>query len=155
MATRHPGAQRRAAHLRGEYPSLGPEGTKLVERFADDATLLAAPTTEQVLARWSALLERVNAHIVVVVGARGAEAIFRRAVKTASAAFPAVTAVRVQETGVVLEGLREQRLSAAEARRLLSHLLLSTMDVLASLVGVDLLAALLGRMARPAPGGKG
>ncbi len=156
MAARQPRRRSPASERRYEYPSLGHDGVVLVHRLIEETTNLPpVPSSDQVVAAYSAVLNRLYAHLALLVGSRGAEAIAQRAVKNASATAPLLSRAQVRESGLTLGPLEGESVGGEDLRRSAEHLLLSMTDVLASLVGADLLAALLQRMTQSAAGGAG
>ncbi len=132
---------------RSEYPSLGTDGLAAVIKAVRDATSLPArPSCDQVLAAYSELFERTFAHLSLMVGAKGAQAIAQRGIKRARARQPSLGSAVVSETRVVLDGVRKQSSNAQEMQHAVEHLFLMTMDVLASLIGVDLLTTVLEKL---------
>ncbi len=109
-------------------------------------SLPSRPTCDQVIDVYSELFERTFAHLSVIVGAKGAQAIAQRAIKRARVKQPALAAAAVSETRVVLDGVRKESSSAHKLREEIEHLFLMTMDVLASLIGVDLLTTVLEKL---------
>ncbi len=139
---------------RPEYPSLGSDGLAAVLKAIEESTELPArASADEVLARYSDLFERAFAQLSVMVGAGGAQAITQRAIRRASARLPALSRVAVSEAKILLDPIRGGSSDPEELQEAIEDLFVTTMDVLASLIGVDLLAVLLERMTSSATTG--
>ena len=129
------------------YPSLGPEGlAAVVSAIRVTVHLPAKPSSDQVIVAYTELFELTYAHLSVMVGTKGAQAITQRAIKRAKVDQPAVGRAAVSDDRVVLDGVRKGSGSAQKLQVEVEHLFLMTMDVLASLIGVDLLITVLEKL---------
>ncbi len=132
---------------RSEYPSLGPDGTTaVVKAIRSTVSLPSRPSCDQVLSAYTELFEQTFAHLSVMVGAKGAQAIAQRAIKRAKVDQPALVGAAVSEERVVLDGVRKGSSTAQKLQEEIEHLFFMTMDVLASLIGVDLLTTVLEKL---------
>ncbi len=132
---------------RAEYPSLGSDGlAAVVKAIRGGISLSSRPSCDEVLAQYTELFELMFAQLSVLVGAKGAQAIAQRAIKRARAMQPALGRVALAEARVVLDGVRNQSSNAQELQRAVEHLFIMTMDVLASLIGEDLLITVLEKL---------
>lgn len=132
---------------RPQYPALGPEGLAAALDALERGTRLPEEASrEEVLAAYSELFQRAFDNLATMVGSKGAQAITQRAIKVASVRSPALADVVASESRVMLDGGRVRTASPEQLRDAVDDLFLTTMDVLASLIGAELLSALLGRI---------
>lgn len=140
------------------YVCLGPEETArfsiLVTSFVDEQ-LATAPASADALEGFVALFDRTWLAISPIIGAKGVRAIMARATKLTQARRPLLDLVDVSEEGVSLARLRAGEPPAVEVLRAsMTDLFCTAMDVLCSLIGIDLVQPMLQSLER-SPEGRG
>lgn len=129
------------------YPSLGRDGLAAVTKAMREGTSLPSRASSgEVLSVYTELFERTFAHLSMMVGAKGAQAIAQRAIKRARVRQPTLGAAAATESSVLLDGVHERSRNPQELQDAFEHLFLMTMDVLASLIGADLLTTVIDKL---------
>ncbi len=144
---------------RQNYPALGEDGLVAARRMIRQVARVApSATLDETHARYVLLFDRAHASLVPLLGPLGTQAVVRRAIARATRRQPVLTNVVVTESRVMLDAVVSNGPATKELRAAADDLFCSTMDVVASLIGLDLLLPMLERLGETGtsrPGGHG
>lgn len=137
---------------RALYPFLGHEGVAEVQQLVtgwSTAHRAAAPDSPDPALGLEELLEHLRREIARIIGEGGCAALLRSAVHRARVRAPILAAVHIQGADLDISALRSCRPGDLAAG--LAELSMCMLEVLASLIGLDLVEPLIQRVERCSP----
>lgn len=129
--------------LRGEFPSLGPEGVEVLGALLDRS--IPIEEGERQLRACQKLLEGTVEELGPLLGHRGVSAVFARALVLARTTDPALASSLVV-TRDRIEFLPDARRARGTIAPHFCRLYLAVMEVTTSLIGFDLVEPILRRI---------
>ena len=123
-------------------PFLGEKG-RVVCEVLGQRLARKSDGRDEVVAAFAALFERTWRDLGLMVGAKGVSSVMQRARRLARGGQPAVELVKVNDRAVHLEALQGSELTPNAIRDGLTEVFVTTMEIMASLIGYDLVAPLV------------
>jgi hypothetical protein len=100
----------------------------------------------QIIAAFGGLFDRAARDLGLMIGPKGINAVLQRALHIARPRQPPLLMVGVNDDGLHLESLEGSESDCTAIADALAELFIITMEVMASLIGYDLVAPIIRRM---------
>ncbi len=123
-------------------PFLGERGRAACQQLGKRLARKSAER-DDLIAAFGALFERTWRDLGLMVGAQGVSAVLQRAQRLTRLRHPLIELVKIDDHAVHLEGLHGCESTLAAIRDALTEVFVTSMEIMASLIGYDLVAPLV------------